>query len=369
MRQKLLRILSLFVVGGLALPATAQPPAPTPGPLPTEVQPLPNPDTIPNGNPGIVQGAPPPISANIVGSTLGCGDGCCNPTGYWTISGGIYYMRPFIGSNPAIFTSSGIGTPLIINHQADFSQRFNVAPTANLGYTFGNGWGIRGHWDQFSSNGSSSANVPAGGSIFPASGNPIVGTPGPASALASSNVRLSVFDLESTYTSTWGQWSYLVGGGLRYAAIKQSYELDVTPTGGALNFFTAEHNFSGLGPTAAFEARRQIGCSCISVYGTVRGSLLFGWGSQNSVSGINGAETIAGGGSSASVIPIGEGEVGIEASHSWGRFRVFVQFGVVGQVWWGVGNASTGLDLSTGGTSSNNNIGFVGGVVRAGVNF
>jgi len=373
MRKNLVRILSLIVLGLPTMPVGAQAPLLQPGLA----------EPTPLGNPAE---SPPPPSVQAQASAvqhLGCADSCpCTPQGYWTAGGGLYYMRPSFGSNPAFFTSKGViaGTP-IANTQQDFSQRLDVAPLAFVGYTFANGLGIRGRWFQYSTDGQASTTLNGTQLVSPATGSlAFLTNPGPKSTVdASSNLKLSVYDLEATYV--WGNegFSLLIAGGARYATVRQNYQLNINDPAvpGVANSFSATHNFSGVGPTLALEVRKQICNSCFALYGTARGSVLFGSGNQSST--VSATDTfgdvvaVSGSGQQTLVLPIGEIELGGEVAYVWGRYRFFGQLGVIGQIWWGAGNASQGLDLSTGsavsGGNSNNNFGLIGGVVRAGINF
>jgi hypothetical protein len=68
-----------------------------------------------------------------------------------------------------------------------------------------------------------------------------------------------------------------------------------------------------------------------------------------------------------SLMPVGELEVGAEYGYQFGRARVFAQTGLVGQIWWGAGNASDTADNLS--SDSSSNLGFIGLVFRAGVTY
>jgi len=304
----------------------------------------------------------------------GCLDTClprCN--GGWSVGGGVYVMQPFFGSNPAFFTQRTVGGATV-THQQDFSSEISVAPLAYLGYTWANGWGIRGRWFEFTSSGSAGSPINSSTTVFDATS--VLGAlPAPAgttaTAIASSRMILSVYDLEATYARTFDQWSFLFSAGVRYAHLSQDYSISVTDAGANLGSVASSQTFNGLGPTLALEAHRQLGSSDFALYGSARGSLLFGTLDQDS----SASPVIRGGSSSSTdVLPIGELEMGGEWGHTCERFRFSAQLGVVGQIWWGGGNASQGAYLNTiniGGLppSSAGNFGFIGGVFRAGVSF
>jgi hypothetical protein len=81
---------------------------------------------------------------------------------------------------------------------------------------------------------------------------------------------------------------------------------------------------------------------------------------------VDGTET-----SQASVLPVGELEIGAEYGRDLGRAYLVVQLGFVGQVWWGAGNAanSTVLNGSSFRADNASNLGLVGLAFRLGLSF
>ncbi len=404
MRNKLIPILSALVIGFLGLPAWAQQPPPPPE-LKPEPTPLGNPTespppTIPvappsSGStligPGVSNGTVPlvaPVTPVVVGGSsiftpmLGTADPCCAQHGFWNATGGLYFMQPFFSSNPAFITSKLLPSGNLSNRQQDMGQKISIAPLASVGYTWSSGLGIRARWFEFQGNGSARGSVDATGTVFPPTGSlsPFSGILGPANINASSTLHLSVYDLEFTYLHGNECWSVLYGAGVRYATMNQSYQLDVTagaasPLPGP-NTFNAYHNFGAAGPTFSLETRKQLGNSAFALYGSARGSILFGATSQNASQNFPGTLTgfpvVNGCNTGTLVLPVGEVELGAEWSQTCGRCRLFAQLGVVGQIWWGGGNASQSLYLATGpgnSSSQTNNFGFLGGVFRAGIDF
>jgi hypothetical protein len=59
------------------------------------------------------------------------------------------------------------------------------------------------------------------------------------------------------------------------------------------------------------------------------------------------------------VIPVGELELGVGMRRPLGRTVLLFRMGVVGQAWWGAGNA----------TGESGDLGFLGGVFRGGILF
>ena len=173
------------------------------------------------------------------------------------------------------------------------------------------------------------------------------------------------------------QLQFLVGNvrRLAYVHMSQSYTLNVNDPVNGTFFSNGSHDFNGFGPTVAFEGHYRFGNSDFGLYGSTRGTLLFGSNAQNYFA-TTPMTSLAGSSSAAGILPVGELEIGGEWSHCWGRFRLSAQLGVIGQIWFNGGNAAQSANLSgAGGTNfggqinSPGNFGFFGGVGRVGVSF
>ena len=370
MRNKLVPILSAFVVGFLGLPAWAQPlPDPTPLPNPTESPPPPITNTpAPSGS--IVMGGGTANGGGVFTPILGTADPCCGQQSYWSVSGGLYLMRPYFSTNQAFTITKNPSSGVFSSRQVDFDQRVDAAPLASIGYTWASGFGIRGRWFQYEGNGKAGSDFDSTSYTFGQGPGPGVG---PGTVNATSSLHLRVYDLEFTYTHGNERWSILYGAGVRYATMSQGYKADVVYTGLPETVsLLANRNFGGAGPTLSIEGRHQLWDSCFALYGSARGSILFGTASQNASYNDNsddGSYSSSATNSSTSVLGIGEIELGAEWARTCGRFRLFAQIGVVGQIWLGGGNASQSFLLGDFGLGSTNNFGLLGGVFRAGVNF
>jgi Legionella pneumophila major outer membrane protein precursor len=391
MNKTLTALLSLMVVRLLTVPAQAQsfpaPPSPlaspsplsSPAPLPsTALQPPPDP--IPPAPPFATYQAPPPSPPPppvYSGLTM-----TANPPmalhdpwlyaadqSFWSFGVGVYIMEPIFQSNPA-YINGHINNGAAVYKQTDFSQNATGAPLAWLGYTWSGGWGIRGRWFEFSSSGNTSDTVgPLG--IYAPGGISLPST-NPGDAVSASSVLYGdVVDLEATYTMGGDNWSLIGSAGVRYVHLNQSYSLGVfDPTNGITKVYSV-NNFNGAGPTLAIEGRRQIGASPFALYGSARGSIVFGEAHQwaNIADPVNG--TMVFGGRQTSVLCIGEMELGAEWRLALGRGRssFYTQLGCVGQFWTGAGNPSQALSVNTSNIAPGSNFGFIGGVIRAGIDF
>jgi Legionella pneumophila major outer membrane protein precursor len=357
----------------MPLPPTPLSSAPLPG------APLPNagtgdgkaPKVEPLGPPTIIQGPsegyiPVPASQNQER----------NCKWHWEVGGGTYYVQPFFHTNPAFLRTTGSFFSSA-TQQSDFRYNMQAAPIGFISYVSDSGLGIRGRYFQydqgarenFTGDGSSKiTSVPVSSPIFSVTG----GAPGDVLTF-NSRLRVETWDLEGTYTFNSCRWNFLAAAGVRYANLFQSYGAIVTSVGAALpQAVNTVGSFNGAGPTFALESKYRFGESGLAVYGTARGSVLFGSGRLTAGSTSNFGDNIVATSSFESrqsdILPIGEAEVGIEFGRSVGKIRVFAQTGFVGQVWFGGGNAAaTGVGGHT--FSNDTNFGFIGVAGRIGLNF
>ena len=160
----------------------------------------------------------------------------------------------------------------------------------------------------------------------------------------------------------------LLAGGLRLASLDQTY--NAYTHGEAL---LSSSVFSGIGPTLGLEARRNLGGTGISLYGSARGSILFG--SAHQIATIPDRTNVANDHRDIGM-PVAEAELGLEYGRTVGTSRFFGQIALVGQEWFGAGGASrSSTDVIPGGafsTSSyvgDSDLAFLGLLIRAGVNY
>ena len=340
---------SIQQVGQLGPPPVFTPPPPAT--IPPPYPPVPPPYKVPGNEPSYL----------------------AEPTGvdhwFWTFGVGTYFMEPVFQANPAFInghTSTTTGNA--VYHQTDFSQTVNFAPQAWIAFSSDSGWGLRGRWFEFSATGNASGNVgglglfaPGGASLSSAStGDPISAT---------NVLYCDVVDLEMTYFMGGDCWSLLASAGIRYVHLNQSYSLTVSDAANGSTNVYSTNNFDGVGPTMSLEGHHRIGHTHFGLYGSARGSIVFGtahqWG--NIADPVNGTAVL--GGHQTTVLCIGELEGGVEWSRRYGRFGLFAQVGAVGQIWFGGGSASQALSVDTSNIAPGSNFGFIGGVVRGGINF
>lgn len=335
-------------------------------------------------------GQPAIIKSEGVVHDLGPCCGGCEPAACGGLQAGIgfYYIKPVWDSNPALNTlNTGASFGGFDRGRIDhFSYDFDFAPLIWIGVSDGN-VGARVRFWTFDESASLSriddsldliisSAAPLGINI---TSRGLLG--GTETITAVGDLQLEVWDLEGTYTHQLCGFDITYFGGLRYVHLSQSYNAAVVGnnTGILLQALSSGHNLNVAGLTGGVETRRAIGCTGLAVYGSSRASLLYGHSRQTAVAldltqeveqGIGeGADT-----SREDLLPILEAELGVEYSANMGSSTLFIQAGLVGQVWFGAGNNSRSsspdvLGPAAGGTISDDNLGFFGFVIAGGIRY
>jgi hypothetical protein len=283
--------------------------------------------------------------------------------GQWSISGGVFLIQPVFETNPAFVVSGSGGA---VARQVDFSHRLEVAPSVWLGYVSERGWGMRGRWFQFDHAAAASYGAAPGETITGISPLNVGRAPVNGAVAATSNLAVNVFDFQGTCTLESAKWSHLVAFGVRYTHMSQDYRATLSDVNTRLDL-TSGHNFNGAGPSFALETKRRIGETHFSIYGQMQGAILFGHASEGWAA-VNNTVPQQFAREETRVLPVGELEIGVEYQRHLGRADLFLQAGFLGQVWWAGGNASN-VDALGVSSASNNNFGFVGLAVRAGLRY
>lgn len=160
-------------------------------------------------------------------------------------SGGLFgsvevgYLRPRLsGATPAFAAANGGG---LIHNSFETSIRYGV------GYRSDSGLGVRGQYSQFDH-------------AFPFR-DPF--------APASLSIQTQAADLEMTLDQRLRHFDMQLSSGVRYGQLR--YFSD-----GAGAFGVGEASFEGIGPTVSLAAKRRLGTSGFALFGSLRGSLLWG---------------------------------------------------------------------------------------------
>jgi Legionella pneumophila major outer membrane protein precursor len=324
-----------------------------------------------------------PASAPVLGCTLDtlCPGWCaCRSAACGVIGGaGLYLLEPYISNNQAygVENTVGRGEDMIppgvrADQIVDLRQHIDVAPLVWLGYLTEEGWGGRvRYW--YLREGTTQTTAPvaaADANILVESAAPLgIDLPSGSSINVTSELAMQFLDVEGLDHRRAGSWDLLVSGGLRFMRVDETYN--------AYNdaaTLLSNRSFQGIGPTVALEARRPFGISGLDLYGSARGSVVIGSANQEASEG--GATSQA---HQDRGVPIAELELGLEYDYAVGHARLFAQIGLVGQDWFGVGNASRsaihmlpGGDFgtpATGGYSLDSDIALLGVCFRIGVDY
>jgi hypothetical protein len=305
---------------------------------------------------------------------------CTEPCNALQLEAGasLYVLRPFFQANPAFYAVSG--TENAQGGAPDFQWDTSATPAIWLALTSPEGWGFRSRYFRFDqkahavSTSLTQADAANNAMVFAAiDTSDFFGTSsgftapgflldqfdrGTDQIVATSRLQIDTIDFEGTWTFHPGEWTLLPSFGLRYLHTNQDYSITLSNQATIAKSPVTElqtenygHNFSGLGPTVALEAKCPIEHGGFSVYGNVRGSLLVGtqheylaWAQQVSDPGnkIGGSftDTAAIPFSHSQVFPVLEGELGLEFQHHWGTVNSTFRLGLVTQNYFDAGNAS-----------------------------
>jgi hypothetical protein len=302
---------------------------------------------------------------------------CCQQHGEVIGGAGLYVVQPFFSDNPAIsFFIQGTGP----GRREDISHSMEAAPLFWLGYRDDSGLGIRGRWWYFRQDTEQDflfLPTQAGQTLTVLSAGPLgaaIIQNNPQAFAITSKLQLQVADLEAFQETTFCNWRLLFAGGVGYADITQNYDaFAIASSGSATRPLFSGSSFVGIGPVLALEARRPLCESPFSLYGSTRTRVLFGSAKQTVFGGdaLQGSQEARQDG----VVAIEELELGVEFARCIGRARLFSQVGMVGQEWFGAGNATRSsrsappATIPTFSTEDNSNFGLFGLAFRMGVEF
>jgi hypothetical protein len=315
-----------------------------------------------------------------------CEGGDCARRASSGINGGFsfYVLRPFIDNNQAAVTTTSTTispTQATVTRRTDeFSWDYSTSPMVWLGWKNCDGWGWRTRLFCFNQN-SKDVNLSLGPTdalttqIRTSSELPDVsaistsgqGSPGVLLSLGEgvdhlrfySGMILNNWDLETTYDMSCGPYSLVWSAGLRYMFLSQHYGETLTNTATVLASPVAEnttldfgHSFNGVGPTIGLEASRQLGCSCWSLFGTVRGTLLVGnvnrslsfsetISDPDSVIGGDQSRTVSAISDQTGTLPVAEIEMGAEYARTIACHHTFARAALVEQAYFDAGSAAS----------------------------
>lgn len=265
------------------------------------------------------------------------------------ISGvGFYYFRPQWSQNTAYTTvTSNAVTPgntaPVTGATTAFDYDFGGAPRFWLGYILPEGVGGRMRYFRFDQG--TSQNVTSDDGLFVISNNPLGAQiqsgatgAGPVGMNFGSGLDLYAIDMEVIKDLQIGRMEVIYFGGLRYAHLIQDYSATESIAGG--QFTQSASNQNAFGATAGIDDVYKVGDTGIGLYGSFRGSLLFGKTRQTVQANIANAGPVSATSDYNAVVPVGEMEVGVSYARDIGPMNLELKVGFAGQIWWDVGNSA-----------------------------
>lgn len=301
------------------------------------------------------------------------------PSGRLTGGAGFYILQPHFKNNPAFTVAQTTpGGSTNISAQ-DFSYDASIAPYAWIGANLCNGLGVRArvfHFDDTVSRDTINDGLSAIDSAGPLGLQNLSTTAGDR-LVFSTSLNMLVCDFEAVHPVKCNGWDMTFTGGIRWARLQQTYNHSETPLDGSnVDAVDSEHSFSGAGPIVGLELRRALGCSGFSLFGSARGAVMFGSSDQEALQTIgSGTETsfVSASASHEDVLAVTELELGAEYARNMGRYRLIVQAGFVGHVWFGAGNGANNevipvlVDPEI--SDNNSTLGLVGGRLSVGIQY
>jgi hypothetical protein len=249
-------------------------------------------------------------------------------SGAWIGGLSVYILQPhWSGGNVSTYGSDLFGGGLT---QQDFPAPFSASPAVWFGYTTPSGYGVQASFFNFDQ--SYFATASSNGTFVVNDAFVNAGFLGPTVA-TSSAMQITLWDLELTkQVSSW-DWLWTTTAGVRYMHMTQRYD-----SNDGLATSTAQHNFSGAGPTLSLSGRRPFGSGGLGFYGSTRGALLFG--NQNLLLFLDSGfgPTFFAQAKSPSVLPIVTGELGVDYRLRLASGKtLFVETGMVAQAYFDAG--------------------------------
>lgn len=160
----------------------------------------------------------------------------------------VTFLKPHVSGAPAEFASQGAASKTI---EGTFEPNVRYV----LGYRGDSGLGVRARYWSYQHS----------FQYLPPYQTQIV----PPNAPAVFGIRMEAVDTEVTLDQRLRHWDIQVSGGVRYGNLQ--YRSDV-----ATLFGVGTVAFEGVGPTVSIGGRRGLGNSGVSLFGNLRGSMLFG---------------------------------------------------------------------------------------------
>ncbi len=267
-------------------------------------------------------------------SDNGCG---CNPR-QWYLGVEATFLAPLYDNGAAQFGLADTfgGTGVLFNSTHDKADELSGAPRITLGYGGKDGIGIQGRYWELDNGVSSFGFAPAITTGVNA-GQPLGG---------SDSFNAYIVDLEATKEFSRGRWSLLGTFGARYAEYDRERTDSVfgVVNGDVFSLSSQQGSaFHGTGLTSSLAGLRPLkNHPCLSLYGSVRGSALFGQAESSVITHSSFSGPLSNAGSTNGAIGfddetmfITELQAGLQWSRSVRSFngRMFARAGFEYQFW------------------------------------
>lgn len=207
-----------------------------------------------------------------------CGaTGCQHRSGGWFSGYAAVLIKPHLKESFQAFTIDGVsGTQNLLGFQTDYDYSSRVW----FGYSSADGLGVQArywHFDhaldplELTADATTVVGAQAITVIYPG----VINSAFAGDVLrAGSSLQIQTLDVEALQQVALGRVRGQVGGGLRYAKLRQSSQSSIAgPVPQALSW---QREFEGLGPEASLDFARPWGAGGLSFVGGFRAALLFG---------------------------------------------------------------------------------------------
>ncbi len=278
----------------------------------------------------------------------GCGGGC---GGCWSAGLEFTLVKPRFEHNAAFTTSESDDATFETLSNTEFSYDTEFAPRLWIERTGGGDCGLRFTYWQFDYSANDvSGSPPANGFgriTHPHFGDVDLSTTTPDSVFsAASDMNAYTLDFEGTKSFGAGSWGLVAGAGFRFAELEQNYSATLANAQGTqqgrINY---GHTIRGFGPTVGLRVQRPF-IAGFSLFGTARGSLVFGDGDSSLTAvedeDLANAFTTRHDTSRDDLLPIGEMQVGLLYTPVIGGvWQPYMHLAFEAQQWSGAGNSYT----------------------------
>jgi hypothetical protein len=265
------------------------------------------------------------------------------PIHRWHVGFEFLWMRAHFDQNVAMIIDPPIGNRLV-----PFNYDFQLAPRTWLGWQGCNGGGLRVTYWQFNDNAATERATAVAGAtpvylfVYGAGGNLTRNAYADLgeTLISDHSLALQALDLEATQRFGLGPLQCMAGVGIRLADMDQNLRGEVYDATNSLwEIVTNDLSFQGAGPTLSLQAFRPMGTSRFSMFGGLRGAMLYSKTRQAIYEMKDGyANELVDTANAHEMLSMGEMSVGLQYMQPLGpRSEFFARSSYEGQAWFDVG--------------------------------